>query len=133
MKKNFFTLLLVFFFISCSQLTVKPMVLSSLEKINLENNITDFKASLKNNNFFEVTNFFENNYRTRKALTFLETIDFSNITIFSSKVDFSKKKPTNTLGFSYSGETFYYYFSYTYKNKKWKISTIATDNDTTGN
>ena len=86
MKKNFLYLFLLFFFISCSHLPMKPIVFSPLDKINLENSITNFKASLKNNNVFEITNFFENNYRNRKALVVLEKIDFSNITIFSSKV-----------------------------------------------
>ena len=127
MKKIILFSILLSFLIGCTNLSTKLLKFTPLEKLTLEKNITSFKSSLKDNNILEIVDFFEDTYRNKKALEILETINFSTISIFSSPVDFSGKTPTNILGFSYSGKTFYSSFTYSYKNNQWKISTFDSN------
>lgn len=122
MFKNNLILFLIILLTACSNLKVRN--LSFQEKISLENQIEDLKFSLKSNNFQEIEPFLESSLKNQVILQEIKKIDFTNISLFSSPLEFENSFANNTLGVSSQGNTLYLDLKYRLKNNVWKIVEI---------
>lgn len=122
MVKKFLLLNLLILFIACSNSYVhKEFFEKNIDVLNEFN--LDIKKNLSKNNFIFLKENSVENIKNKYVLNQIEKLDFSNIDIFISKINFNEKYPKSIVGFSTYDNTFYFELTYVYdyRGARWLI------------
>lgn len=124
--RNFFIGVMLILFTGCTNLknffnTDTKSEVTFIQKIYLENLIDELKSELKKGNVEKLHSVLDVGLKKYWLEDELEDIDFSGITIFTTKPEFEGNKAKNMIAFSFDGITQYFNINYKLKNGEWKI------------
>lgn len=118
MKKNIIFFVLVFLFVSCSNVKVK----NKEEDINIF--LERVKNNIKNSNFSNIEKDFERNIYNEKTIEELKKYNLENVKILFGKVKIDGRKAKNIIGLVFSEEVIYLRGKYKLVKGKWKIERV---------
>lgn len=118
MKKNIIFLVLIFLFISCSNVKVKKKE----EDINIF--LERIKNNIENSNFSNIEKDFEENLYNEKTIEELKKYNLKNVKILFGKAQIDGRKAKNIIGLVFLEEVIYLQGKYKLVKGKWKIERV---------
>lgn len=122
MSKKLMILIFSLFLMACSNKAVQNNF-SENQIRDLNEFSQEIKDNLELNNYQYLKKNMDKSTRNLHILNEIEKIDFSEVNLFMSRVDFQKKNPVSILGLNVGDNTFYFelIYNYDYHSKKWLI------------
>lgn len=121
MKKIFIFIIFVLFTIGCSNISTQKTNITEEEKQSLLTMVTNIKEELKNGEFDTFDRALVPGLKNSVLKKEIQTVDFSQINILTSKPVFNKNTAENVVALIYGTHTLYLNVEYLLKNGEWKI------------
>ena len=121
MKKILIFIIFVLFTVGCSNISTQNLNVTEEDRNSLLTMVTTIKEEFKNGEFETFEKALAPSIKNSVVRKNIETIDFSEVSILTSKPVFNKNTAKNMVAFIYGSNTLYLDVEYLLKNGEWKI------------